>query len=304
MGGRAEIEAAVHRFAENSASAENLAKFLGAPCRAVEVHVFPDGERRVRVAPTSPRAILFRSLNDASARDPDDKLIEVLLAASALRDGGATHVTLVAPYLAYMRQDIAFQKGEAVSQKLLGRLLGEAFDRVITVDPHLHRTHDLSHVVGAGKGLAISAAPAFAELLRRENIAKNTIIIGPDAESEAQVRRLAEPLGLKFMTAEKRRLNDREVAIDLPAADALKGRNVVLFDDMVSTGATLCQCARLAARAGATSIEALAVHALFGAEEAAAFAAAGIARFRSSDSLPHPTNAVALAPLIAAALRA
>jgi ribose-phosphate pyrophosphokinase len=293
----------IHFFADSEAPARRLAELLGAPAAPIEVHVFPDGERRVRVGETSGQAILYRSLNDATARDPDDKLIEVLLAASALRDRGAVRVTLVAPYLSYMRQDVAFRPGEAVSQKVLGDLLGRGFDRVIAVDPHLHRTRDLDAVFGPGRNLALSAAPAFVELLRAEKVPPETLVIGPDAESLAQVRRLAEPLGLQYLTAEKRRSGDREVEIAFPAGTALKGRPVVLFDDMVSTGATLSRCAVLALERGARSVEALAVHALYGPGEAAGFEAAGIGRLRSSDSLAHPSNAVFLAPLLAEALR-
>lgn len=300
--GKAKTIATVHGFAESAGPARRLAGLLNARFEMVDTHIFPDGERRVRVGQTGRHAILYRSLNDPRSRDPDDKLIEVLLAAAALRARGAGKITLIAPYLAYMRQDIAFHPGEAVSQKVIGKLLGAAVDAVIAVDPHLHRTRNLAAVFGKGKGVAISAAPAFVALLRGEKVAPDTVIVGPDAELEGQVRRLAEPLGLEFMTAEKRRRSDREVSIRLPKAALLKGRPVVLFDDMVSTGATLCQCALLAGQAGTASIEALAVHALYGPGEEAAFEAAGIARLRSSDSLPHPSNAVALAPLLCAAL--
>ena len=293
---------AVHAFPDNEAPARRLAALVSARFETIDVHVFPDGERRVRVGSPGRHAIIYRSLNDPQSRDPDDKVIEVLLASAALRAAGARRITLVAPYLAYMRQDVAFRPGEAVSQKVIGKLLGGAVDTVLAVDPHLHRTRSLGAVFGAGKGLAISAAPAFVDLLRAERVRPDTVILGPDAESEAQVRRLAKPLGLLGVTAKKRRSGDRKVRVRLPDAGLLKGRPVVLFDDMVSTGATLCQCAVLAGRAGAASIEALAVHALYGPGEQAAFEAAGIARVRSSDSLVHPSNAVALAPLIAAAL--
>ena len=187
-----------------------------------------------------------------------------------------------------------------MSQKIIGRLLDEAFDFVVTVDPHLHRTHDFAEIVA--KGIAVSAVSAFAELLRSEGIGSDTVILGPDTESEIQAGRLAGPLGLSHMAGEKRRAGDRRVEIALPDPGLVKSRPVILFDDMVSTGATLCQCAKAAWAAGAASVEALTVHALFGEEDKAAFKEAGIARIRSSDSLPHPTNAVSLAPLIAEAL--
>ncbi len=82
---------------------------------------------------------------------PNDKLIELLLAAEAARELGARHLTLVAPYLCYMRQDAAFRPGEAVSQRIDGRFLARSFDAVVTVDPHLHRTARLGDAVPAAR---------------------------------------------------------------------------------------------------------------------------------------------------------
>ena len=100
------------------AAAERLAQALGVPCRTVTVHRFPDGESLVRVEPSPETAFLYRSLDH-----PNDKLVELLLAVSALRANGAAKVVLIAPYLAYMRQDIAFHDGEAISQRVVGKLL-------------------------------------------------------------------------------------------------------------------------------------------------------------------------------------
>jgi ribose-phosphate pyrophosphokinase len=125
---------AVHCFPDSLVFARKLASALGASLARVALHYFPDAETRVRVEPGTEHALLVRSLHD-----PNAKLFELLLAAAALRDSGAPSVTLVAPYLPYMRQDRAFARGEAVSQRVLGRLLGGAFDRVVCVEPHLHR---------------------------------------------------------------------------------------------------------------------------------------------------------------------
>ena len=121
----------------------------------------PDGETLVRVTHNiGVEAILVQSFND-----PDRKLMPALLAADALRRAGASRVTLVAPYLAYMRQDKVFRSGEPISQRVFGQCLGRAFDRVLTVEAHLHRTHRLSDVTGRARSL--SAAPAIARWLVR-----------------------------------------------------------------------------------------------------------------------------------------
>ena len=110
-----------------------LAGRLGAA--AIARHRFPDGEIRLTLPPRLPRrVVMLRSLNL-----PNEKLLELLLAAQTARELGAHEVTLVAPYLAYMRQDCAFAPGEAVSQRHVGGFLAALFDRLVTVDPHLHR---------------------------------------------------------------------------------------------------------------------------------------------------------------------
>ncbi|MBX9833993.1 MAG: ribose-phosphate pyrophosphokinase-like domain-containing protein, partial [Burkholderiaceae bacterium] len=124
-------------FDGEAAPALRLAQAAGLTALAVERHRFPDGELKLRLPVDAtgrmPRhAVLLRSLHQ-----PNEKLVELLLAARTARNLGVQHLTLVAPYLAYMRQDIAFHPGEAVSQQVVGGFLAGLFDAVITVDPHL-----------------------------------------------------------------------------------------------------------------------------------------------------------------------
>ncbi|KAK0332136.1 hypothetical protein LTR94_026106, partial [Friedmanniomyces endolithicus] len=172
-------------------AAERLAHALGIEAAAVEVRRFPDHEALVRVPAAAPVVILHRSLDD-----PDAKLVELLLAASAARELGARRVVLVAPYLAYMRQDQAFRAGEAVSQRVIGGLLASHFDALLTVDPHLHRISSLSDAVPGIPAVALSAAPLLAELVGRDD---NPLIVGPDSESLQWTRTIAEPLDLDML---------------------------------------------------------------------------------------------------------
>jgi ribose-phosphate pyrophosphokinase len=288
---------AVYGFPESDAAARRLAARLAVPCRPVSIHRFPDGESLVRVDPPAASAVLYRSLDR-----PNDKLIEILLAASALRDGGCREITLVAPYLAYMRQDVAFHPGEPVSQKVVGKLIAGAFDRVITVNPHLHRTAEIQSVFPGIPAAAIDAAPAMAALLAVEGVPSDTVVVGPDEESRPWAEALAAPLGLAVITARKLRSGDRDVAVTFPDAAAVAGRPVLLLDDMASTGETLAACARASRAAGALRVEAFVVHALFDEAAMRKLASAGIGRLRSSDSIPHSSNALELADLLAAAL--
>lgn len=288
---------ALQCFAPERASAEALASRLGVVCAGIDVHEFPDGEFRVMVAPPAATTILYASLDR-----PNAKLIALLFAAEALRREGASRLVLVAPYLCYMRQDRAFRPGEAVSQRAVGALLAGQFDRIVTVDAHLHRTPRIADVFPGIESDNLSAMPAIAAALRAEGIDPATLIAGPDQESVAWVRQLADPLGLPFAVARKTRSGDRSVAIVFPDLPPLQGRPVLLVDDLVSSGGTLAACARALTQAGAGRIDAVVTHALYSESAAAAFTQAGIRSIRSTSSVHHPTNAIALDGLLAAAL--
>ncbi|PAY10607.1 phosphoribosylpyrophosphate synthetase [Bradyrhizobium sp. UFLA03-84] len=275
-----------------------LAEQLDAPGHEIALHRFPDGELRVTVGPAAPTTVICCSLND-----PNEKLIALLFAAEALRRGGAHRLVLVAPYLGYMRQDAAFHAGEAISQRAIGDLLAKTFDRVVTVEAHLHRTATLSQVFPGLETDNLSAASAIESMLRAHTLDSTTLVVGPDTESLPWVSGLADRLGLAFAVGEKVRFGDRSVQIVFSDAARLWHRPVVLVDDIVSSGGTLFICAEALASSGVSSIDAVVVHALFPPELLNEFSRAGIRSLRSTNSVPHPTNGIALDRILADALR-
>ena len=283
-------------FPDYASQGKRLAEALNRPFANIGIHRFPDGESKVTLPPELPeRVILCRSLDR-----PNEKLVELLLAARTARELGARHLTLVAPYLCYMRQDIAFHPGEAVSQRVIGGFLAGLFDAVFTVDPHLHRTKHLEDAIPAERAVALSAAPALSAFLAERT--REPLLIGPDGESLQWVRAIAEPAGLEYAVARKERLGDREVQVRLPEV-RFAAREVVLVDDMASTGGTLMAVARAVREAGADQVTCLVTHALIGEEVMEDLREAGVHRIWSTDSIGHPSNAVPLAETLAAALR-
>lgn len=165
-------------FPEYRQAARRMAGKAGLAYADIGLHTFPDGESLVRLPGALPgQVILYTSLDQANRR-----LIELELAAVTALELGANQLTLVAPYLCYMRQDIAFHPGEAVSQKIVGAFLARRFDTVVTVDPHLHRTAKFEDAVPARHAVAISAAPAMSAWLAEHT--DRPMLVGPDAESE------------------------------------------------------------------------------------------------------------------------
>lgn len=240
--------------------------------------------------------LLLRGLHQ-----PNEKLAALMLAAPAARELGARQLTLIAPYLAYMRQDMAFAPGEAVSQRHLGRALADWFDAVVTIDPHLHRVATMDEVVPGRRGIAVTAAPAIGRFVAAH--VPGALLLGPDEEAGQWVSAAAGAVGLAHGACRKQRLGDSDVQVTLPDAD-LRGRAVVLVDDVASTGRTLVEAARGALAAGAASVDVAVTHALFVGDALAAVRAAGVRQVWSTDSVPHPSNAIPVAPLLAAALRA
>lgn len=292
------MTATLHCFPGQEAPGERLAALLGIACKGVAIRSFPDGESLVTVGETAPTALLYCTL-----ADPDARLVQALLAASALRDRGAARVHLVAPYLAYMRQDRAFAPGQAVSQRVIGRLLAAAFDGLVTVDPHLHRTPRLEDVVPGVAAVHVSAAGIISDHLRSAAPA-NTLLVGPDEESGQWVEAIARPLGLAWLTGRKIRHGDRDVEIVLESPALVADRPVMLVDDLISTGASLIRCAQVLRAAGASSVGAIASHCLASPADLAALAAAGIAPVVATDTVSGPCARLPIAPALAAAIRA
>jgi ribose-phosphate pyrophosphokinase len=281
-----------------TSDATRLASRLDVPIHEIALHRFPDGELRVTVGPTAATTILYVPLDQ-----PNDKLVAILFAAEALRREGAKRLVLLAPYLCYMRQDAAFQKGEAISQKVIGRLIAATVDRVITVDAHLHRTDSITSVFPGIEADDLSAMPAIADALRAAGFDRDSVVVGPDSESQAWVSALAGRLGTACAVAQKTRHGDRSVDMTFADPKLVAGRPVLLIDDIVSSGGTLIACAKALVAAGATTIDAVITHALFAPELTRDFLQAGIRSIRSSHSVPHPTNAIVLDEIFAAALR-
>jgi len=280
----------------NEPWAAALAGAIGAELGAMRVRRFPDGERYVRLdTPVAGRSVVLA----CTLRDPDEHVLALCFAAAAARDLGAARIGLVAPYLAYMRQDARFRPGEAITSVTFGALLSSVFDWLATVDPHLHRHHALAEVYRV-PATAVSAAPAIADWVRREQ--PDALLVGPDEESAQWATAVAAAAGLPWVVLTKSRHGDRDVEITAPELAVWRDCTPVVVDDIVSTAGTMAAVVARLRAAGLRAPVCVGVHAVFAPGAAEALVAAGAARVVTCDTIPHPTNAIGVLPLLAPAV--
>ena len=282
----------------NEALAHGLAVALDGELGATDVRRFPDGETLVRLlTPVAGRSVVLAATLDR----PDDKLLPLLFVAATARDLGAARVGLVAPYLAYMRQDHRFREGEGVTSTYFAHVLSTAVDWLVTVDPHLHRRATLAEIYTI-PGVAVHAAPVISAWIR-SNVPR-PLLVGPDSESAQWVTAVAQTAGAPAVVLEKVRRGDRDVEVSLPDVDRWRDHTPVLVDDIISTARTMIETVKHLRRAGLAAPVCVGVHAVFAGRAYDDLVAAGAGRIVTCNTIPHPSNVVDLTELLADGVRA
>ena len=284
-------------YPANEALAKPLRETLATGAVAFELRRFPDGETYLRVdSVVKDRAVVIV----CTLRDPDTHFLPLAFMADALHEMGARDVGLVAPYLAYMRQDRRFRTGEALTSASFARLLSARFDWLVTVDPHLHRRHSLDEIYAIPTQV-IHAAPLLTEWIRGNVPAP--LVVGPDAESEQWVREVAEAVPCPYLVLEKARHGDRNVTVSaIPQIARWAAHTPVLVDDIISSARTMIETVRQWVDAGKTAPVCLAVHGVFATQAYEALQQAGARRIVTTNSIGHPSNGIELSPLLAEAV--
>jgi len=238
--------------------AQKIAKKLKGTYSNLEVKKFPDGEISVRFINNVSGKVVV--LVQSFYGNINDCVVEVIFAAETAKDFGAKKVFLVAPYFPYLRQDKRFKPGQAISNKITAGVISRYFDKVYIIDPHLHRETELSHLFSI-QAERLTSNPYIADYIKK-NI-KNPLIVGPDWESYKWARNVAEMLGVASRILKKKRYSSYHVEIRLNKKIDLKGKNVVIVDDIISTGNTIQETAKILKRLGAGKIYCICVHGIF-----------------------------------------
>jgi ribose-phosphate pyrophosphokinase len=274
----------------STALAERISRELGnAPFGIPFTKRFPDGEIYLRVGGRleGDDVVVVQSTRS------DQDLLELLLLEDAVREAGARRTFVVVPYFGYARQDRRFFPGEPVSARALCRHVELDADAVITVD--LHSSQTLNHFTKPA--FEASGIPALGRLLRERPV---DLLVSPDKGGIDRAKRMAQLLDRPWFALEKKRIDSDKVELNLPAVPtpALAGKHVVLLDDVISTGGTIVEAARLLKRHGVGAVTAACTHGLF-LRDAFERIKAVTDEVLSTDTLVNPAEKGSVAPDVA-----
>lgn len=276
----------------NEVMCKHLADVLAADVGTLDTREFPDGETYLQFDNTlaSRTVVLVCTL-----AHPNDKFLPLFLATATARDLGAARIGLVAPYLAYVRQDRRFHDGEGVTSRYVAGLLSTAFDWLVTVDPHLHRFKSLSEIYAIPTRVT-HAASLIARWIKAN--VETPLLIGPDGESEQWVAHVAADAGASFTVLRKIRRGDRDVEVSVKHLDRLAGRTPVLVDDIISSGHTMLEAVRHVREHTSAAPICIGVHGIFADKSDALLESAGV-RIVTTNTVPHASNAIDVSELLA-----
>ena len=241
----------------NRPLAEAICKEMGQQLGNAEVGAFSDGENFVSIYETVRGSDVF--VVQSTCAPVNDNLMEMLIMIDAFKRASAGRITAVMPYFGYARQDRKTKPRDPISAKLVANLITRAgADRVLTMDLHASQIQGFFDIpVDNLLGNPIFTAH-FGERFGDDH--ENTIVVSPDVGSVARARAFAQKLGMGLAIVDKRRqkANSSEV---MNIIGDVRGKRVILFDDMVDTGGSLCGAAQaLVELGGATEVYACASH--------------------------------------------
>ena len=278
--------------------AKVIAKSLKATYSPLNISSFPDGDITLQYK-TKVKGKVVVIVNSFQPNS-DLALFRCIFAGKTAKQLGAKKVILVAPYLAYMRQDKMFEYGQCITSRVMANMINISVDKIITIDPHLHRYKSMKEI------FTISAKNLTANKLIGEYVKKNIkrpVIIGPDGESYQWAEDVAKIAGCESTVFHKTRHSSRHVTETMLKKVDMVNKNVIIVDDIISTGHTIAEAAKKAKKSGAKSVIAISVHGLLVEHAESKMKKAGVAKVITTNCIEHKTNKIDVSSILIGELR-
>lgn len=277
----------------NETMAKGLAGKLNAEYGQSTIRQFPDGESYTRIlSDVKDKCVVIV----CTLHEPDAKLLSLYFLSQTAKALGAKCTCLVAPYLAYMRQDKQFNPGEGVTSEYFGKLISGFADTLTTVDPHLHRRKSLSEVYSI-PNVIIHAAHYISSWIK-SNVPL-PVLIGPDSESEQWVSEVARNADAPFIILQKTRHGDKDVEVSVPEVEKYQNHTPVLVDDIISTARTMIETVDHLKKSAMKSPVCIGVHGIFAGDAYDDLIKSGVEKVITSNTIPHKSNGIDLTDPIA-----
>ena len=281
-------------------SSEDVARKLARKIKAnfvkSQVRIFEDGESKITV---SGKISKRKSIVVQSIYPPvDTNLIQVLSLISKAKEI-SSEVIAVIPYMGYARQDREFLPGEIVTMKVLGKLFkGAGASKIIAVD--IHSMVGFKHFSIKTKN--VSAIPDLVQHFKKLNL-KNPLVVSPDQGGKERAKEFAKELGSEYIALEKKR--DRKtgkVQIKTKNLDEVANRDLILVDDMISTGGSIVKATQFLKKQKCKKVYVACTHALLMNDAEKRIRKAGVTKIISSNTIPGKTSIVDISNTIAKAI--
>jgi ribose-phosphate pyrophosphokinase len=283
----------------NRPLAEEIAQVLGIPLGRALVGTFRDGEVRIRIEENVRGADVF--ILQSLCPPIHHHIWELLLMLDAVKRASARRITAVVPYYAYARQERKTAGREPISARVLANVIMAAgADRLLTMDLHAPAIEGFFDIPVDHLRAVKLLAEHFRELGLRD-----AVVVSPDVGGVARANDFRQRLNLPLaIIAKHRPCPDRAEVVEM--VGDVRGRPAILLDDMISTGSTMIEAARVLRERGATAVYACATHGVFAAGALEAMASAPVERWVVTNTVPVPTakgpctlRVLSVAPLIA-----
>ncbi len=290
------MKSIVFSLTGNEQLAASISEKLSAENGESIIRQFPDGESYVRIISEvmGKEVVVVCTLHR-----PDEKLLPLYFFCKGLKELGASRLTLVSPYLAYMRQDKRFNAGEVVTSEYFAKLISSFADSLITIDPHLHRRHSMAEIYSIPCQV-LHASELMSKWIK-EHI-DNPLLIGPDSESEQWVSVVAKNADAPFLVLEKTRLGDRDVKVTVPNVEKYKNHTPVLVDDIISTARTMIETVGHLKKTDLKAPVCIGVHPVFAGNAYHELKNSGIQKIVTCNTIEHDSNKIDISDLIVQAL--
>jgi ribose-phosphate pyrophosphokinase len=263
----------------NVALVEKVCDYLSIPLGKATVGRFPDGEIDVKVDEDVRGSDIF--IIQPTCAPVNDSLAELLILIDCFKRASSARITAVLPYYGYARKDRKDEGRVPITAKLVANLITEAgADRVLTMDLHAAQIQGFFDIPVDH----LLAFPVISEYYRQKDLS-DFVVVSPDVGGIKIARQYSNHLNMRLAVVDKRRTGPEEIEVGFVIGD-VEGRNAIIIDDLIATGGSICQAARVLKEKGAKDIYVGTTHPVLCGAAIEKLSAAPIKEIAVTDTIP------------------